>query len=91
MSLLTHVKTLQMKPGCFWMTMIDRFFWCAIAGGEDDEEKKEAWFPGGSRAVYVEDVLDFDAPFNCRLSLKDFDRLISDLDRELAKHINICM
>ncbi|XP_051927633.1 rho GTPase-activating protein SYDE1 [Hippocampus zosterae] len=60
-------------------------------GGEDDGENKEAWFPGGSRAVYVEDVLDFDAPFNCRLSLKDFDRLISDLDRELAKHINICM
>uniref|UniRef100_A0A3Q3D5K7 Synapse defective Rho GTPase homolog 1 n=1 Tax=Hippocampus comes TaxID=109280 RepID=A0A3Q3D5K7_HIPCM len=59
-----------------------------VAGSESDQE---AWFPGGSRAVYVEDVLDFDAPFNCRLSLKDFDRLISDLDRELAKHINICM
>ena len=34
---------------------------------------------------------EFDAPFSCRLSLKDFDRLILDLDRELAKQINICL
>ncbi|XP_057681298.1 rho GTPase-activating protein SYDE1 isoform X1 [Corythoichthys intestinalis] len=54
-------------------------------GGQD--EKKEAWFDGGSEALYAEDL---DAPFNCRLSLKDFDRLIGDLDRELAKGINIC-
>ncbi|XP_061611646.1 rho GTPase-activating protein SYDE1 isoform X2 [Phyllopteryx taeniolatus] len=60
-------------------------------GSEDDEEKKEAWFPGGSRALYAEDVMDFDAPFNCQLSLKDFDSLIHDLDRELGKRINICM
>lgn len=41
--------------------------------------------------MYVEELLDFDAPFNCRLSLKDFDTLIHDLDRELAKQINICL
>lgn len=35
----------------------------------------------------MDDFLDFDAPFNCRLSLKDFDALIHDLDRELAKQI----
>lgn len=39
----------------------------------------------------MDDFLDFDAPFNCRLSLKDFDTLIHDLDRELAKQINICL
>ncbi|XP_077407845.1 rho GTPase-activating protein SYDE1 isoform X2 [Vanacampus margaritifer] len=61
----------------------------ASQSSEDEDEKKEAWPP--SRARYVDDVLDFDAPFNCRLSLKDFDSLINDLDRELAKHINICM
>ncbi|KAM4623302.1 rho GTPase-activating protein SYDE1 [Polymixia lowei] len=56
---------------------------------EEEEEKKEAWSTGG---VYVEEFgLDFDAPFSCRLSLKDFDTLIHDLDRELAKQINICL
>ena len=39
----------------------------------------------------MEELLDFDAPFNCRLSLKDFDALIHDLDRELAKQIHICL
>lgn len=58
---------------------------------EEEEPKKELWPPGGGTALYVEDFLDFDAPFNCRLSLKDFDNLIHDLDRELAKHINICL
>uniref|UniRef100_A0A3Q3F3T4 Rho GTPase-activating protein SYDE1 n=1 Tax=Labrus bergylta TaxID=56723 RepID=A0A3Q3F3T4_9LABR len=53
-----------------------------VAGSESD---------GAGGALYVEDFLDFDAPFNCRLSLKDFDTLIHDLDRELAKHINICL
>ncbi|XP_077359690.1 rho GTPase-activating protein SYDE1 [Festucalex cinctus] len=63
----------------------------ASPSSEDEEDEKEAWLQGGSRARCVEEVLDFDAPFNCRLSLKDFDSLINDLDRELAKHINICM
>lgn len=54
---------------------------------EDEEEKKRAWPPGGDDALYMDDFLDFDAPFNCRLSLKDFDTLIHDLDRELAKQI----
>lgn len=48
------------------------------------------WSSGGG-GLYVDDFLDFDAPFNCRLSLKDFDTLIHDLDRELAKQINICL
>lgn len=58
-----------------------------VAGSEsdEDEEKKKDW-------VYTDDfALDFDAPFTCRLSLKDFDNLISDLERELAKQINICL
>ncbi|XP_041671379.1 rho GTPase-activating protein SYDE1 [Cheilinus undulatus] len=59
--------------------------------GSADEEKKEAWSSGAGGGLYVDDFLDFDAPFNCRLSLKDFDTLIHDLDRELAKHINICL
>lgn len=59
--------------------------------GEEEEEKKAAWSPATGGGIYVDDFLDFDAPFNCRLSLKDFDMLIHDLDRELAKHINICL
>ncbi|XP_019963070.2 rho GTPase-activating protein SYDE1 [Paralichthys olivaceus] len=58
--------------------------------GDEEVEKKDVWSSGGG-GLYVEDFLDFDAPFNCRLSLKDFDNLIHDLDRELAKHINICL
>uniref|UniRef100_A0A3Q0T0T7 Rho GTPase-activating protein SYDE1 n=1 Tax=Amphilophus citrinellus TaxID=61819 RepID=A0A3Q0T0T7_AMPCI len=50
-----------------------------VAGSESDA--------GGGGALYMDDFLDFDAPFNCRLSLKDFDTLIRDLDRELAKQI----
>ncbi|KAM9336559.1 rho GTPase-activating protein SYDE1 [Symphorus nematophorus] len=66
------------------------------SGDEDEEEKKEAWSSkggggGGGGSLYVDDFMDFDAPFNCRLSLKDFDTLIHDLDRELAKQINICL
>ncbi|XP_030611766.1 rho GTPase-activating protein SYDE1 isoform X2 [Archocentrus centrarchus] len=59
------------------------------AGSDDEDEavKKGAWPPGGGGALYMDDFLDFDAPFNCRLSLKDFDTLIRDLDRELAKQI----
>ncbi|XP_030631483.1 rho GTPase-activating protein SYDE1 [Chanos chanos] len=62
---------------------------------EDEEErqeplKKDDWTSSGG--LYVDDfALDFDAPFTCRLSLKDFDTLISDLERELAKQINICL
>ncbi|XP_037134655.1 rho GTPase-activating protein SYDE1 isoform X2 [Syngnathus acus] len=67
-------------------------------GGEDDDDDDggggggEAWRSGARRAprCCAEDLLDFDAPFNCRLSLKDFDGLINDLDRELAKRVNIC-
>uniref|UniRef100_A0AAY4B037 Rho GTPase-activating protein SYDE1 n=1 Tax=Denticeps clupeoides TaxID=299321 RepID=A0AAY4B037_9TELE len=54
---------------------------------EEDEDEQQA-----SAGLYVDDFgLDFDAPFTCRLSLKDFDTLISDLERELAKQINICL
>uniref|UniRef100_A0A4W4GBY7 Rho GTPase-activating protein SYDE1 n=1 Tax=Electrophorus electricus TaxID=8005 RepID=A0A4W4GBY7_ELEEL len=65
-----------------------------VAGSEEEEDeeedKTEAWVP--SSCLYSEDfALDFDAPFTCRLSLKDFDNLISDLERELAKQINICL
>ncbi|XP_043911426.1 rho GTPase-activating protein SYDE1-like [Protopterus annectens] len=35
------------------------------------------------------DILDFDAPFITKLNLKDFDTLILDLDRELAKRRNV--
>ena len=53
---------------------------------EEEEKKEEGW------SSYVDDfALDFDAPFSCRLSLKDFDTLISDLERELSKQINICL
>ncbi|XP_068161970.1 rho GTPase-activating protein SYDE1 [Antennarius striatus] len=58
-------------------------------GSADEDEKKKAWSGGGG--LFVDDFMDFDAPFNCRLSLKDFDTLIHDLDRELAKQINICL
>ncbi|XP_066519020.1 rho GTPase-activating protein SYDE1, partial [Hoplias malabaricus] len=60
---------------------------------EEEDDKKEVEEEGwGSRALYPDDfALDFDAPFTCRLSLKDFDNLISDLERELAKQINICL
>ncbi|XP_044193549.1 rho GTPase-activating protein SYDE1 [Thunnus albacares] len=63
------------------------------SGDEEEEEKKEAWLSGGGGGggLYMDDFMDFDAPFNCRLSLKDFDTLIHDLDRELAKQINICL
>ncbi|XP_029933227.1 rho GTPase-activating protein SYDE1 [Myripristis murdjan] len=59
--------------------------------GEEEEEKKEAWSSAAGGGLYVEEFVDFDAPFSCRLSLKDFDTLIHDLDRELAKQINICL
>ncbi|KAL2078540.1 hypothetical protein ACEWY4_026225 [Coilia grayii] len=53
---------------------------------------KDSWPPPSPAALYVDDfALDFDAPFTCRLSLKDFDTLISDLERELSKQINICL
>ncbi|XP_054913964.1 rho GTPase-activating protein SYDE1 [Poeciliopsis prolifica] len=59
---------------------------------EEEEDQKEAWPPGATGGGhFVDDFMDFDAPFNCRLSLKDFDTLIHDLDRELAKQINICL
>ncbi|XP_070708557.1 rho GTPase-activating protein SYDE1 [Pempheris klunzingeri] len=64
---------------------------------EEEEEEREAWSSGGGAGagaggcLYVDDFMDFDAPFNCRLSLKDFDNLIHDLDRELGKQINICL
>lgn len=70
----------------------------AVSGSGDEEEvaekKGETWSQsggGGRGGLYMDDFLDFDAPFNCRLSLKDFDTLIHDLDRELAKQINICL
>ncbi|XP_027132881.1 rho GTPase-activating protein SYDE1 isoform X2 [Larimichthys crocea] len=60
--------------------------------GDEDVGKKQSWSSsGGGGGLYVDDFMDFDAPFNCRLSLKDFDTLIHDLDRELAKQINICL
>nr|XP_055032042.1 rho GTPase-activating protein SYDE1 [Misgurnus anguillicaudatus] len=66
-----------------------------VAGSESDddieEKKTDVWAsPAG---LYVDDFAldDFDAPFTCRLSLKDFDNLISDMEREFAKQINICL
>lgn len=62
---------------------------------EQEALKKASWAPPGG--IYVDnfsletEALDLDAPFTCRLSLKDFDTLISDLERELAKQINICL
>ncbi|XP_017294690.1 rho GTPase-activating protein SYDE1 isoform X2 [Kryptolebias marmoratus] len=59
---------------------------------EEEEEQKEVWSSeGAGGGLFVDNFIDFDAPFNCRLSLKDFDTLIHDLDRELAKQINICL
>uniref|UniRef100_A0A8C4TDK1 Rho GTPase-activating protein SYDE1 n=1 Tax=Erpetoichthys calabaricus TaxID=27687 RepID=A0A8C4TDK1_ERPCA len=53
------------------------------------------WSPPAT--LYVDDFpldpkdVDIEAPFTTRLSLKDFDKLISDLERELGKKINICL
>lgn len=58
---------------------------------EEEKKKKAEMWSGGGGALFMGDFMDFDAPFNCRLSLKDFDILIHDLDRELAKQINICL
>lgn len=58
---------------------------------EEEEEHKKAWSSAAGGGLFVDEFIDFDAPFNCRLSLKDFDTLIHDLDRELAKQINICL
>ncbi|XP_056879657.1 rho GTPase-activating protein SYDE1 isoform X2 [Takifugu flavidus] len=52
---------------------------------EEDKLKPETWPSGERVGLYVEELLDFDAPFNCRLSLKDFDTLIHDLDREFCR------
>ncbi|XP_025911319.1 rho GTPase-activating protein SYDE1, partial [Apteryx rowi] len=41
-------------------------------------------------SVFVAD-LEAEAPFGPRLNLKDFDALILDLERELAKPINVCL
>ncbi|XP_052467970.1 rho GTPase-activating protein SYDE1-like isoform X1 [Carassius gibelio] len=66
-----------------------------VAGSESDDDmeepkKRDVWT--SPEGLYVDEfALDFDAPFTCRLSLKDFDTLISDLERELAKQINICL
>jgi len=65
----------------------------AVSGsGDEEEEKKEVWSGGGGGGgLYVDQLMDFDAPFNCRLSLKDFDTLILDLDRELAQQSHVCL
>ncbi|KAI4789545.1 hypothetical protein KUCAC02_035175, partial [Chaenocephalus aceratus] len=56
---------------------------------DEEEQKKGSWSSAAAGpGLYVEEFLDFDAPFNCRLSLKDFDTLIHDLEREL---IHICL
>nr|XP_046190017.1 rho GTPase-activating protein SYDE1 [Oncorhynchus gorbuscha] len=63
-----------------------------VAGSDSEEEEEEREVKKVEWTQYVDDlVLDFDAPFTCRLSLKDFDTLISDLERELSKQINICL
>ncbi|KAL4648588.1 rho GTPase-activating protein SYDE1-like [Arapaima gigas] len=70
-----------------------------VAGSDSDEDeedrgelKKSGWDPPYVDEFSLDtDALDLDAPFTCRLSLKDFDTLISDLERELAKQINICL
>ncbi|XP_018600983.2 rho GTPase-activating protein SYDE1 [Scleropages formosus] len=72
-----------------------------VAGSDSDEEeeqvdrgslKKSGWDPPYVDEFSLDpDALDLDAPFTCRLSLKDFDTLILDLERELAKQINICL
>ncbi|MBN3299617.1 SYDE2 protein, partial [Amia calva] len=77
-----------------------------VAGTDSEEEEEEEGERGGQLRkkdwdaqgpLYMTDfpldpqALDLDAPFTTRLSLKDFDTLISDLERELAKQINICL
>uniref|UniRef100_A0A3Q3JC28 Rho-GAP domain-containing protein n=1 Tax=Monopterus albus TaxID=43700 RepID=A0A3Q3JC28_MONAL len=57
----------------------------------DEVAESESDGGAGGGGLYMDDFIDVDAPFNCRLSLKDFDTLIHDLDRELAKQINICL
>ncbi|XP_028678746.2 rho GTPase-activating protein SYDE1 isoform X1 [Erpetoichthys calabaricus] len=75
-----------------------------VAGTDSDEEEgrksgrsaqPSLWSPPAT--LYVDDFpldpkdVDIEAPFTTRLSLKDFDKLISDLERELGKKINICL
>ncbi|XP_039628402.1 rho GTPase-activating protein SYDE1 isoform X2 [Polypterus senegalus] len=75
-----------------------------VAGTDSDEEEgrksgrpaqPSLWSPPAT--LYVDDFpldpkdVDIEAPFTTRLSLKDFDKLISDLERELGKQINICL
>ncbi|XP_005406146.1 PREDICTED: rho GTPase-activating protein SYDE1 isoform X2 [Chinchilla lanigera] len=55
--------------------------------GSDSEDEDEAGEQRGT--ADFED--EFDAPFNPHLNLKDFDALILDLERELAKQINVCL
>ncbi|KAM6229558.1 LOW QUALITY PROTEIN: rho GTPase-activating protein SYDE1 [Spheniscus humboldti] len=46
------------------------------------------------RTIFVADFAlgeEPEAPFGPRLNLKDFDALILDLERELAKQINVCL
>lgn len=90
---MSHSVNLHLK------TANPTFHHVAVSGSGDEEDvaekKGETWSQsgegGGRGGLYMDDFLDFDAPFNCRLSLKDFDTLIHDLDRELAKQINICL
>lgn len=61
-----------------------------LSGGRD-------FLPGpedeGDRETDSEDddVDDIEAPFIPHLNLSDFDALILDLERELAKQINVCL
>lgn len=88
--------SLMLLYGSFPLSNLARTVSLSLGSRDEEEEEEEAakaetWSSGGGVALYVEELLDFDAPFNCRLSLKDFDTLIHDLDRELAKQINICL
>lgn len=68
-------------------------------GGYDEVVAAAAAGDGESRAAHRRTlfVADFglgdepEAPFGPRLNLKDFDALILDLERELAKQINVCL
>ncbi|KAK6468694.1 rho GTPase-activating protein SYDE1-like [Huso huso] len=67
----------------------------AATDSEEEEGERGLWGPQGN--LFPRDfsldpkTIDLDAPFTTRLSLKDFDTLISDLERELAKQIHICL
>ncbi|XP_015269610.1 PREDICTED: rho GTPase-activating protein SYDE1 [Gekko japonicus] len=69
------------------------------AGSESDNEDNQEVAPRDSltcrgQSIFLDSfalVEDPEAAFSPRISLKDFDALLLDLDKELCKQINVCL